>query len=170
MISYIIITYVGRRIMYLPIIIIYATHPPEPAIKQTTHKITPTPTHPKRSGKKNVGREVLAVTSVAVLVMLWYTDIAGLQHGPVLTSQYTPPLKLPLSPFTLSSSFLGLLLGECSRTNFSVGPSLFYDGWDGTGRDGTGLDGCIVSGSSTVVIVVVSQTIVLQLCSHFLLT
>mmetsp|Transcript_59581 Transcript_59581/g.146004 ORF Transcript_59581/g.146004 Transcript_59581/m.146004 type:complete len:435 (+) Transcript_59581:258-1562(+) len=77
---------------------------------------------------KNVGREVIAVTSVSVLCMLWnmltagYTDLGGVAHGPVLQSQYLPPLVLPMNPFTLSSSFLGLLL--VFRTNKA------YQRWD----------------------------------------
>jgi hypothetical protein len=77
---------------------------------------------------KNVAREVIAVTSISVLCMLWnmltagYTDLAGIDHPPVLSSQYTPPLTLPMNPFTLSSSFLGLLL--VFRTNKA------YQRWD----------------------------------------
>jgi predicted membrane chloride channel (bestrophin family) len=60
--------------------------------------------------------------------MLWnmltagYTDLTGIDHPPVLSSQYTPPLTLPMNPFTLSSSFLGLLL--VFRTNKA------YQRWD----------------------------------------
>jgi ion channel-forming bestrophin family protein len=77
---------------------------------------------------QNVGREVVAVTSVALLVMLWnmltagYTDLLGVDHPALIQSQFFPVLKLPMNPFTLSSSFLGLLL--VFRTNKA------YQRWD----------------------------------------
>ena len=77
---------------------------------------------------QNVGREVLAVTLVATFVMLWnmltgeYTDLTGGVHPGILRGQYTPVLALPMNPFTLSSSFLGLLL--VFRTNKA------YQRWD----------------------------------------
>ena len=49
--------------------------------------------------------------------MLWnmltgeYTDLVGLVHPGIMRGQFTPSLALPMSPFTLSSGFLGLLLG-----------------------------------------------------------
>lgn len=82
-----------------------------------------------RSGiYKNVGREVLVVTLIATFVMLWnmltgeYTDLVGGVHPGILRGQYTPVLALPMNPFTLSSSFLGLLL--VFRTNKA------YQRWD----------------------------------------
>jgi len=77
---------------------------------------------------KNVGREVLAVTLIATFVMLWnmltgeYTDLVGVVHPGFLRGQYAPVLALPMNPFTLSSSFLGLLL--VFRTNKA------YQRWD----------------------------------------
>jgi len=77
---------------------------------------------------KNVGREVLAVTIIATFVMLWnmltneYVDLVGMVHPGLLRGQYAPPLSLPMNPFTLSSSFLGLLL--VFRTNKA------YQRWD----------------------------------------
>ena len=77
---------------------------------------------------QNVGREVLAVTLIATLVMLWnmltgeYTDLVGEVHPGIFVGQYTPVLALPMNPFTLSSSFLGLLL--VFRTNKA------YQRWD----------------------------------------
>eukprot|EP00533_Pseudo-nitzschia_delicatissima_P005748 CAMPEP_0116102294 /NCGR_PEP_ID=MMETSP0327-20121206/13269_1 /TAXON_ID=44447 /ORGANISM="Pseudo-nitzschia delicatissima, Strain B596" /LENGTH=411 /DNA_ID=CAMNT_0003594317 /DNA_START=126 /DNA_END=1361 /DNA_ORIENTATION=+ len=77
---------------------------------------------------KNVGREVLVVTLIATFVMLWnmltgeYTDLVGGVHPGALRGQYTPVLALPMNPFTLSSSFLGLLL--VFRTNKA------YQRWD----------------------------------------
>jgi hypothetical protein len=67
---------------------------------------------------KQVAREVYATTAVAVFVFLWnmiaggYTDLAGVQHGPLLTSPYVQVVGLPLTAFTLVSPNLGLLLGE----------------------------------------------------------
>ena len=67
---------------------------------------------------KNVGREVLATTSVAIFIALWnmvfgdYQDIAGVSHPGLLKDSFIPILALPLAPFTLSSPSLGLLLGE----------------------------------------------------------
>ncbi len=77
---------------------------------------------------QNVGREVLVVTLIATFVMLWnmltgeYTDLVGGVHPGILRGQYTPVLALPMNPFTLSSSFLGLLL--VFRTNKA------YQRWD----------------------------------------
>ena len=77
---------------------------------------------------QNVGREVLVVTLIATFVMLWnmltgeYTDLVGGVHPGILRGQYTPVLSLPMNPFTLSSSFLGLLL--VFRTNKA------YQRWD----------------------------------------
>ena len=41
-----------------------------------------------------------------------YTDLIGAVHPGIVQSQFAPILALPMNPFTLSSSFLGLLLGE----------------------------------------------------------
>ena len=77
---------------------------------------------------KNLGREVVLTTSVAVFVCLYnalvggYTDFAGVQHAALVTSPWLPVLGLPLSPFTLASPSLGLLL--VFRTNTS------YKRWD----------------------------------------
>jgi len=60
--------------------------------------------------------------------MLWnmltgeYTDLVGVVHPGFLRGQYAPVLALPMNPFTLSSSFLGLLL--VFRTNKA------YQRWD----------------------------------------
>ena len=67
---------------------------------------------------KNVGSEVAAVTAVATFAFLWnmvtggYTDFAGVSHDPIISSSFLPTLTLPLTGFTLSSPFLGLLLGK----------------------------------------------------------
>ena len=71
---------------------------------------------------KNVGREIVWTVGVAVFVFLWnmivggFEDFAGVQHGPIVSSQYLPPLELPLIPFTLASPSLGLLLGKVHST------------------------------------------------------
>jgi hypothetical protein len=67
---------------------------------------------------KNVTKEVVATTAVAVFVFLWnmiaggYVDLAGNQHGPILESPFVQMIGLPLTAFTLVSPSLGLLLGE----------------------------------------------------------
>ena len=66
---------------------------------------------------KNIGREVLATTSIATLVFLYnaivggYVDFEGVQHASLVTSPWLSKAGLPLTPFTLSTSSLGLLLG-----------------------------------------------------------
>jgi len=67
---------------------------------------------------KNVGSEIAAVTAVSALVVVWnacigfYTDFSGVQHPGILHDTFIPLLTLPLAPFTLLSTSLGLLLGE----------------------------------------------------------
>ena len=66
---------------------------------------------------KNVGKEILATTGVAVLVVLYnglvggFQDLSGNTMDPLLSSSFLPVIGLPLAPFTLSSPSLGLLLG-----------------------------------------------------------
>jgi hypothetical protein len=70
---------------------------------------------------KQVSREVYATTAVAIFVFLWnmiaggYTDLAGVQHGPLFTSPSVQVIGLPLTAFTLVSPSLGLLLGKLRR-------------------------------------------------------
>ena len=65
---------------------------------------------------KNLGREILSIVSIAMVVLVYngfvtgYQDISGAGHPPIWSSPFLPPLTLPLQPFTLSSSSLGLLL------------------------------------------------------------
>lgn len=67
---------------------------------------------------KNVGREVGFTTIIAAIVCLWngliggFTDLDGVKHAAILSSNLLPLLSLPLAPFTLSSPSLGLLLGK----------------------------------------------------------
>jgi predicted membrane chloride channel (bestrophin family) len=76
---------------------------------------------------KNLGREVIATTGVACLVLIanflldGYTDFSGIFHQGAL-SGVVAPLKLPLTPFNLASPSLGLLL--VFRTNAA------YNRWD----------------------------------------
>jgi hypothetical protein len=69
---------------------------------------------------KNVGREVWAAAIMATFLFLWnmatggYTDFEGIQHEAVIQNQFLPPLRFPLAAFTMSSPFLGLLLGKRS--------------------------------------------------------
>jgi hypothetical protein len=74
-----------------------------------------------RSGiYKNVAREVWVGVIIATSVFLWnmatggYTDFEGIQHEAVIQNQFLPPLTLSLPAFTMSSPFLGLLLGKWS--------------------------------------------------------
>lgn len=67
---------------------------------------------------QNLSREVFATCSVAVFVVTWncifgdYQDLVGVSHSGPLHDSVIPVLTLPLSPFTLLSPSLGLLLGE----------------------------------------------------------
>ena len=66
-----------------------------------------------------MGREIIATTSVALVVVLWnaltggYDDFNQVHHDAIINSFYLPQWKLPMAPFTLASSSLGLLLGTC---------------------------------------------------------
>jgi len=65
---------------------------------------------------KNLAREVWAVVAVTVIVLVYngfvtgYQDISGAGQAPIWSSPLLPPLTLPMQPFTLSASSLGLLL------------------------------------------------------------
>lgn len=83
---------------------------------------------------KNLAKEVIALTAMTALVMVYngfitgYQDISGAVHDPIWSSPFLPPLTLPLQPFTLASSSLGLLLGTFFFWSFSVTAtiSLFF--------------------------------------------
>ena len=68
---------------------------------------------------KNIGNEVAVVTAVATFIVIYnalargYVDFDGVQHEAVI--QGLPKLGLPLTPFTLSSPSLGLLLGTLKQ-------------------------------------------------------
>ena len=67
---------------------------------------------------KSLVKEVFATTGVATFLIVWnaltggYTDLSGVQHDAII--DFLPTLSLPLTPFTLLSPSLGLLLGELS--------------------------------------------------------
>lgn len=67
---------------------------------------------------KNIGKEVLATTSVAAFVWVWnmlvggYEDFSGVIHDPLIRSNLATAVGLPLTIFTTLSPSLGLLLGE----------------------------------------------------------
>jgi putative membrane protein len=67
---------------------------------------------------KNIGAEILTVTSVAAFIVVWnaicgtYTDFSGGQHPGILHDTVIPTLTLPMAPFTLLNTALGLLLGK----------------------------------------------------------
>ena len=70
-----------------------------------------------RSGVyQNQKTEVLLITMFAAVICGWnalvggYTDFSGVQHGAVIPGLV--PVGLPLTPFTLSGSSLGLLLSK----------------------------------------------------------
>ena len=73
-----------------------------------------------------VGREIIATTGVALFVFLYnmltggYDDFSQVHHDPLIG--FLPKMTLPLAPFTLASSSLGLLL--VFRTNTA------YQRWD----------------------------------------
>jgi ion channel-forming bestrophin family protein len=66
---------------------------------------------------KNLGKEVFATCSIAAGIVVWnclfgtYEDLAGVVHDGPFKESIIPVLTLPLTPFTLSSPSLGLLLG-----------------------------------------------------------
>jgi len=65
---------------------------------------------------KSIAKEVLATVGIASFLVVWngltggYTDLNGVQHEAVIN--FLPALSLPLTPFTLLSPSLGLLLGK----------------------------------------------------------
>jgi len=67
---------------------------------------------------KQIGKEVALTTSVAILVCGWnlltggYQDVAGVMHDPILKENWAMMIGLPLTPFTILTPSLGLLLGE----------------------------------------------------------
>jgi putative membrane protein len=73
---------------------------------------------------KNVGREIVWTVGVASFVFGWnmvvggYEDFEGVKHAAVISNQYLTPLTLPLTPFTLASPSLSLLLGKSSSCLF----------------------------------------------------
>jgi hypothetical protein len=64
-----------------------------------------------------MGREIVTTSTVATLIVFWnmivggYTDFNHVHHDAILQSLDLPLITLPLAPFTLASSSLGLLLG-----------------------------------------------------------
>eukprot|EP00571_Detonula_confervacea_P017838 CAMPEP_0172299284 /NCGR_PEP_ID=MMETSP1058-20130122/1641_1 /TAXON_ID=83371 /ORGANISM="Detonula confervacea, Strain CCMP 353" /LENGTH=435 /DNA_ID=CAMNT_0013008701 /DNA_START=37 /DNA_END=1344 /DNA_ORIENTATION=+ len=77
---------------------------------------------------KQIGKEVALTTSVAILVCGWnlltggYQDVAGVMHDPILKENWAMMIGLPLTPFTILTPSLGLLL--VFRTNAS------YNRWN----------------------------------------
>jgi len=76
----------------------------------------------------NMANEILIATAVATNVVLYnclvggFVDFEGVKHAAIINSSLLPVIGLPLTPFTLASSSLGLLL--VFRTNTS------YQRWD----------------------------------------
>eukprot|EP00578_Thalassiosira_sp_NH16_P006524 CAMPEP_0181104038 /NCGR_PEP_ID=MMETSP1071-20121207/15204_1 /TAXON_ID=35127 /ORGANISM="Thalassiosira sp., Strain NH16" /LENGTH=434 /DNA_ID=CAMNT_0023187189 /DNA_START=86 /DNA_END=1390 /DNA_ORIENTATION=+ len=77
---------------------------------------------------KQIGGEVALTTSVAIFVCVWnllvggYQDLAGVMHDPIISAKWAMLVGLPLTPFTVLTPSLGLLL--VFRTNAS------YKRWD----------------------------------------
>jgi predicted membrane chloride channel (bestrophin family) len=77
---------------------------------------------------RNMCREVITTVGVATFICVYnaitggYTDFQGVEHAALIQSDVLPMLQLPLTPFTLASPSLGLLL--VFRTNTS------YKRWD----------------------------------------
>lgn len=73
----------------------------------------------------NILYPVMSVTMVATFVVLWnaltgqWTDFRGIRRHGLLASSFLPQLVLPMSPFTLSSASLGLLLVFRTNTGYS---------------------------------------------------
>lgn len=67
---------------------------------------------------KSLFKEVVATSTVASFVVVWnmifgdYQGLDGVTHEGIMHDSLLPILSLPLSPFTLSSPSLGLLLGK----------------------------------------------------------
>ena len=67
---------------------------------------------------KQVGKEVFLTTSIAISVCVWnalvggYEDFAGVMHDPVIAESWAVKVGMPMTPFTVLNSSLGLLLGE----------------------------------------------------------
>jgi len=73
---------------------------------------------------KNLAKEVWSLVAITMVVLIYngfvtgYQDISGVGHEPIWSSPFLPPLTLPLQPFTLLSSSLGLLLVFRSNTAY----------------------------------------------------
>jgi hypothetical protein len=67
---------------------------------------------------------------VATLIFFWnmltggYDDFNQIHHDPIINSYYLTTIKLPMAPFTLASSSLGLLLGACGITRLAPSHSV----------------------------------------------
>ena len=67
---------------------------------------------------KQVSKEVFLTTSIAISVCVWnalvggFEDFGGIMHGSVITESWAVKVGLPMTPFTILNSSLGLLLGE----------------------------------------------------------
>lgn len=67
---------------------------------------------------KNLIGEVGIATAIAGFICFWncftgdYQDLLSVQHAGIFKDTLLPVLQLPLTPFTLASSSLGLLLGK----------------------------------------------------------
>jgi hypothetical protein len=70
---------------------------------------------------KSLFKEVVATTTVASFVVVWnmifgeYQDLLSITHNGLMHDSLIPIFNLPMSPFTLSSPSLGLLLGKSQR-------------------------------------------------------
>ena len=75
---------------------------------------------------RQIGKEVTVTTAVAIFIWAWnllvggYQDVAGVMHDPILKESWAMMIGLPLTPFTVLNSSLGLLLGEFYNIHYIV--------------------------------------------------
>ena len=85
---------------------------------------------------KNVANEVYFVTAVAAALVIGnsitgsYQDFSGVTHDGLLKDSIIPSLALPMTPFTLSSASLGLLLGKIILIIFLHMASVYSQSFD----------------------------------------
>ncbi len=74
---------------------------------------------------KQIGNEVALTVFVAIFVWGWnllvggYQDLAGVQHDAIITEKWAMMVGLPLTPFTILTPSLGLLLGKLFASSFN---------------------------------------------------
>jgi Bestrophin, RFP-TM, chloride channel len=89
---------------------------------------------------KNLAREVALTTFIATVVCIYnglvggFVGLDGVLQDPILSAPFLVKIGLPLTPFTLASSSLGLLLGEFLAVQYTGrSGSLLHEGNIGQG-------------------------------------